>query len=125
MSKVLTLEVKKSTIRNLEGKRFIITSTGIKNGLRDIQDGKAYFGTGNSMESGINSHSNDVQTSFFRTSSLTPNDVVIKSRATSERKSGNRIFEIDYKTNEDEFILKDCGKLGVFVKMTEPIVSVK
>ena len=123
------MKIIKSTISDsLVNREFRITSKGLLNGLREIQDGVVYFGTGNlgqispTLEMlNRSSHDEKSQHPFLRSTSNLLSDVVIKQTEKKDNIAGNRIFQIRF--DRGKYLLKDCGKLGVFVKLRKPKVK--
>lgn len=129
---MLLIEVLHSKLKDLLKPNYIMTPKGIEHSLRKVDDGIAYFGKGfitisptsqshtlNSEQLKSKSNSNEEIQSFYRTNSLSLNDIVIQE---GKRGDNKKIFEIHFDNEIDGFRLKDSGDLKIFVKMTKPAV---
>lgn len=113
--------IKCTSSRNqlLKNKIFPISEIGIYNGLREIQDGRVYFGIKYSKNP--NSQKN-IRTIGKKINIFLKNDFILDSCKSNGRCYDQRVFCIFFDQLKNMYKLKNCEKGDVFFKLTSQIV---
>lgn len=122
IGKCLTIKCTNSSNHELKNKTILITPKGLKWGLREVQDGRVYFGIGKKNENltkELEKKKSEFSSEFYQEQ----NDVILDYCKPYHRDEPHRIFSINYDKTREVYKLVNCGKMDLFLKLTSPIVN--